>query len=308
MLGRIVEIATDNRHLALKRGFLEIRSGDDLVGRVPLDDITAVIVNGHGLTTSANLLTALAERGIAFVLCGSNHRPAAYLLGLDGHHVQAARMEAQLSARKLLCQRLWRGIVRAKIANQAAVLTALGRKSNPVAALVAQVRAGDPRNIEAQAARRYWPLAFGSDFRRDRSADGVNAMLNYSYTVLRAATARAVVAAGLHPSRGLHHRSGSNPMRLVDDLVEPFRPLADAVILGLIKTKTPEVNTQTKPLLARVAYLDMESQDGVSPAHLCMHRLATSLAQVFLSERRDLDLPRPLPLALGKAVSGQLTV
>ncbi len=307
MLGRIVEIATDHRHLALKRGFLEIRSGDETVGRVPLDDIAAVIANGHGLTTSANLLTALAERGIPFVLCGRNHAPAAYLLGLDGHHVQAARMDGQLSARKLLCQRLWRQVIRAKIANQAAVLTALGQKAGPVAALVAQVRSGDPANIEAQAARRYWSLAFGADFRRDRTADGVNAMLNYSYTVLRSATARAVVAAGLHPSRGLHHRSGANPMRLVDDLVEPFRPLADAIILGLVKTGAPEVNAQTKPILAQVAYLDMESQAGVSPAHLCMHRLATSLAQVFLGERRDLDLPRPMPLALGQAVSGHLT-
>src|SRR5690606_10653558 len=117
-----------------------------------------------------------------------------------------------------LRKRLWASFVKAKLQQQAAVLEAVGAPTAPLAYLVRKVKSGDPDNVEAQGARRYWGLLFGESFRRDRSADGANGLLNYGYTVMRAATARAVIAAGLHPSLGLHHSNDNNAMRLVDDL------------------------------------------------------------------------------------------
>jgi CRISPR-associated endonuclease cas1, NMENI subtype len=160
-------------------------------------------------------------------------------------------------------------------------------------ALVRKVRSGDPDNIEAQGARRYWGLLFGDGFKRDQKADGVNALLNYGYTILRATTARAVIAAGLHPSIGLHHSNDANAMRLVDDLMEPFRPMVDLKVRGLIRQGLFEVTPETKKALALVMCADMQTSAGATPIMVCTQRLAVSLAQVFLGERQELDLPLP---------------
>lgn len=302
MIGRTVEIADDRRHLFVHRGFMVIKDTEGErkeLGQVPLDDIAAVIANAHGLTYTNNLLVALAERGAPFVLCGPNHNAVGMLLTLDGHHVQAKRIEAQIAAGLPMHKRLWAAVVKSKLEQQAAALEAVAAPTAPLQALVAKVRSGDPDNIEGQGARRYWGLLFGSDFRRDRNGGGLNALLNYGYTIVRSACARAVVAAGLHPSIGLHHSNDANPMRLVDDLMEPFRPIVDLKVWQLHQAGESHVTPDTKRALVRVLYDDMQTAAGVTPVIVCMQRLATSLAQVYLGERPKLDLPLPgLPLAL----------
>ena len=228
------------------------------------------------------------------------------LLPIDGHHVQAKRIEAQLAAALPLTKRLWASVVKAKLEQQAAALEATGATTAPLTALVNKVRSGDPENIEGQGARRYWNLLFGSEFRRDQDGDGLNALLNYGYTVLRSATARAVVAAGLHPSLGLHHSNDANPMRLVDDLMEPFRPVVDLKVWQLHRAGEAHVTPETKRALVRVLYDDMQSSQGVTPVMVCVQRLATSLAQVYLGERSRLELPLPgLPLSLAGSLEAE---
>ncbi len=227
MIGQIVEVADDKRHLYVSRGFLVVRQAADEqeeLGQVPLDDIATVIANANGISYTNNLLVALAERGTPFVLCAANHNAVGMVWPVEGNFQQAKRFDAQLGASKPTRKCLWTEIVKCKLAQQAAALEAAGAPTAPLSSLVAKVRSGDASNIEAQGARRYWSLLFEMDFRRDRSAGGLNGLLNYGYTVLRAAIARSVIAAGLHPTLGLHHRNKGNPMRLVDDLMEPFRP------------------------------------------------------------------------------------
>jgi CRISPR-associated protein Cas1 len=208
-------------------------------------------------------------------------------------------MRRQLAAEDSLCRRLWQVIVRAKIAQQAAVLERVGQPHGSFDMLARKVRSGDPENIEAQAARRYWPLLMGEDFRRDRDSGGRNAMLNYGYTVLRAGTARAVVAAGLHPSIGLHHSNRGNPMSLVDDLMEPFRPLVDFLVVRLLKDGEAEVTPSVKKSLALVLSLDVATARGTTPLSTCLERLAFSVAEAFESGKPVLDLPEPaLPMEL----------
>ena len=302
MLGRIVEVADDSRHLSALRGLMVVRNteGDrEELGRIPLDDIAAVIANAHGLSYTNNLLVAFAERGVPFVLCAANHNAVGMLLPIEGNFEQSKRIESQISAKAPLHKRLWASIVKSKLTQQAAVLDAVGLPSMPLKALVVKVKSGDPENIEAQGARRYWTLLFGSDFRRDRNAGGINSLLNYGYTVFRAATARAVIAAGLHPSIGLHHSNDSNAMRLVDDLIEPFRPTVDLVVWHLWRSASIEANPVNKRLLVSALYGDMQSEAGVSPVFVCMQNLATSLAQCYLGEKDKLELPLPaLPIAL----------
>lgn len=306
MIGRIVEVADDRRHLFMHRGFLVVQDTEGErkeLGQVPLDDIAAVIANAHGLSYTNNLLVALSERGAPFVLCAANHNAVGMLLPIEGNFEQSKRIEAQIAASLPTHKRLWAAVVRAKLEQQAAALEAAGAPTAPLSALVGKVKSGDPDNIEAQGARRYWNLLLGDGFRRDQNAGGTNGLLNYGYTVLRATTARAVIAAGLHPSIGLHHSNDNNAMRLVDDLMEPFRPVIDLKVWQLVRNKEEQVTPDTKRALVRTLYDDMQTDMGATPVMVCVQKLATSLAQVYLGEREKLDLPLPgLPLALAAAL------
>jgi CRISPR-associated protein Cas1 len=297
MVGRVVEVATDGRHLAVERGFLTIAEKGAEVGRVPLDDLAAVVANAHGLTYSNNLLVTLAERGVPMVLCGSNHRPAALVWPVDGHHAQSGRMSDQATASASLKKRLWQQIVQAKILAQGATLSAVGAEAGGFRLLARKVRPGDPDNVEAEVARRYWPLLLGADFRRDTDGGGLNGLLNYGYAILRAATARAVMAAGLHPSLGLMHSNRGNALVLVDDLMEPFRPLVDREVHRLNGEGIAEVTSESKAALARIMVIDLAAEDGMSPLMTCLERLAGSLAKAYAGESDRLVLPQPgLPL------------
>lgn len=297
MVGRVVEVATDGRHLAIDRGFLVVSDKGDEVGRVPLDDIAAVVANAHGLSYTNSALVGLSGRGVPVVLCGPNHMPAAIVWPVDAHHLQTGRMSDQVSAGLPLKKRLWSQLVRAKILAQGATLSAVGAPQTGFYLLSRKVRSGDPDNVEAEAARRYWPLLFGPEFRRDKSGDAINGMLNYAYAVLRAGIARAVMAAGLHPGFGLMHSSRSNPMVLIDDLIEPFRPVADREVWRLVQNGTVDVGREAKAALARIMVIDLPSATGLSPLMTCAERLAQSLARSYAGECDTLDLPLPaLPL------------
>lgn len=297
-MDRIVDIATDGRRLSALRGFLLVSDADGEVGRVPLDDIAAVVVHAHGVTWSTNLVTALAQRGAPIVFCGANHAPTSVCLPLEGHHGQNARMRAQWEAGRPLSKQLWRTIVIAKLRWQAAVLEANGHSASAFDLLTRKVRSGDPENVEAQAARRYWPALMGVDFRRDRAAEGANGLLNYGYTVLRSLCARAIVAAGLHPSIGVHHANRGNAFALADDLIEPFRPLVDALTVRLLARDVLEVTSSAKRAFARLIAFDLTGESGTTPLSVTITKVAQQLARSFETGAvADFKLPRP-PAAL----------
>ena len=295
---RIVDIATDGRHLSAHRGFLIVSEDRVEVGRVPLDDVAAVIVHAHGITWSTNVVVALAQRGAVMLLCGTNHAPVAVCLPLDGHHAQNSRIRAQWEAGRPLSKQLWRRIVVGKIRWQAAALEANGVSATAFDFLARRVGSGDPDNVEAQAARRYWPLLMGEGFRRDRDADDVNALLNYGYTVLRSLCARAVVASGLHPSIGVHHANRTNPFALADDLIEPFRALVDLLAVRLVARGVATVTPEAKRAFAGLIALDLPGAEGTTTVAGAANRAAQSLARAFQSgQAADIVLPVP-PSAL----------
>ena len=295
---RIVDIATDGRHLSVHRGAMIVSEGGVEVGRVPLDDVGAVIVHAHGVTWTTSLVVALAERGAILLLCGANHSPVAICLPIAGHHAQNGRMRAQWEARRPLAKQLWRAIVVAKIGWQGAAIAANGGSAAPYAFLARRVGSGDPENVEAQAARRYWSELMGAGFRRDRETAGTNALLNYGYAVMRATCARAVVAAGLHPSVGIHHANRGNPLALADDLIEPFRPLVDQLTMRMRVGGVVEVTAEAKRAYAGLIALDLPGEEGTTTVWQAATRAAASLARAFQSgQAGDLVLPRP-PSAL----------
>lgn len=300
-MDRIVDIATDGRHLSLYRGFLIVEAAREEVGRVALDDIHAVIVHAHGTTWSANLVAALAERGAPIVFCASNHSPIAVTLPIEGHHAQNARFRAQWAASKPLNKQLWRRIVAAKIYMQGSLLSARGLAgADGLASMARRVKSGDTDNLEAQAARRYWPLLMGPDFRRNRDAVGANALLNYGYAIMRATVARAIIASGLHPTIGINHANRGNAFALADDLVEPFRPLVDALVVSMIERGTDRLEPTLKRRFARLIAFDLRIGGEASPVSMAAVRLAQSLARAFESGRPTLALfDPPIPIEWG---------
>lgn len=293
-MDRVVDIATEGLHLSAYRGFLLVKKDHEEVGRIALDDIHAVIVHAHGVTWSGTLVAALAERGSPIVFCGTNHSPVAVTLPLEGHHAQNARIRAQWDASKPLAKQLWRRIVSAKIAMQGALLAARGvAGAEAFPHIAARVKSGDSENLEAQAARRYWPLLMGPGFRRDRYSPGPNALLNYGYAVMRATCARAVVAAGLHPSIGIQHANRGNAMALADDLVEPFRPLVDALVAAMFSQSIETLDPALKRRFARLIAFDLRVDGDMSPVSVAAGRLAQSLARAFETGRPTLALFDP---------------
>ena len=200
---------------------------------VPLEEIAVVVVSHPQVTYSHAVLAGLAEAGGILIACDAKHMPAAMMLPLVTHSTQTERFAAQAKASQPTCKRLWQYFVKAKLEAQAQLLEYRTGKDCGLRALAVEVRSGDPENVEAQGARRYWTALFGDGFRRDREAEDLNRHLNYGYAVLRAITARAICAAGLHPSLGIHHHNRYDAFCLADDVMEPFRPLVDRVVANL---------------------------------------------------------------------------
>lgn len=98
-------------------------------------------------------------------------------------------------------------------------------------------------------------MLFRTDFRRDRGAPGVNVLLNYGYGILRAAVARAVVGAGLHPALGIHHSNQFNSFNLVDDLIEPFRPIVDYSVCQILSNGYEDGDLRTEEKLQLLGVL-----------------------------------------------------
>nr|VFJ70281.1 MAG: CRISPR-associated protein, Cas1 family [Candidatus Kentron sp. FW] len=295
MIGRVVEIAREGAHLSLDRGFLRVSESGGEVGRVAIEDIGALIVRGYGATISINLCSRLSEVGVPIVLCGANQSPDALIWPVRGHFEQGRRMQAQAEAGRPLRKRLWRDLVAAKVGAQEVVLAYFGKKDPSLRQMIKSLKSGDPENIEAQAARRYWPRLMGEDFRRDRSAGGANGALNYGYTVLRAAAARSILAAGLHPSLSVHHESRGDALRLADDLMEPFRPYVDRVVAEYMAGEEGiELDQDMKAALVAVLTLDLAGPNGARPVQSCLDALAVSLAMIYMGENRKLDLPEGL--------------
>ena len=294
---RVVEIATPGLTVSLNRGFLAISQLGKITNKIPLDDIGCVIVSAPGLNLTTNLLDELSKRNTTLVTVGRTYKPSSILFPLIGSGLIAERMQAQAAASLPLRKRLWAQIVRYKIKAQSAALVYTANSGTlRLRELARAVRSGDPTNCEAQAARVYWTALMGTNFRRNREQPGVNALLNYGYTLLRAAALRAIGAAGLHPMLGLHHMTRGDGMRLGDDLMEPFRPAIDLAVFDLVHTaQIANLSNEAKHKLVAVLHADYRISNGaVSPLSTCLVRLAQTICDVFQGIRRAPDFPSSL--------------
>ena len=158
--------------------------------------------------------------------------------------------------------------------------------------LYSNVKSGDADNREGIAARIYWGQVFDDDFVRDQNeGDGLNAMLNYGYAILRAAMARAIVGSGLSLSYGLFHKNRYNAFPLADDLMEPFRPYVDIAVIELWKKGICELNKESKVGLLSVLTCDAVLDGVLRPLELGLTITTASLVKCLRGEAKKLILP-----------------
>lgn len=299
MRNRIVEIAESPARLRIEHRQLVIDAGgpdQPHLHRVPLDELAVLVVAHPAVSYTQAVLTELVSAGGTFVTCDRARLPVGLLLPLDAHSIQTNRFRKQLDLTRPQQKRLWQQIVQAKIALQARVLAELTDDDGGLAALIPLVRSGDPANVEARAARRYWQRLFGQDFRRDRHAEDHNRLLNYGYAVMRAAVARAVVAAGLHPSLGLHHHNKYNSYCLADDLMEPYRPIVDRAVAAVVNEfdDVPPLDQLTRSRLLQALTGGVVVAGEQRMLFDALARTAASLANVITGAADRLELPEGL--------------
>lgn len=297
MPDQIVEITQPGHGLSKSRGFLAVHCKGEEIGKVPLDDLLCVLISVPGCSVSTVLIDHLCQINVPLVICGANYLPTSFTLPVQGYSHQFQVMQAQTKLSEPRRKRAWQQTVRVKILNQAKVLEYTNQNPLQLKRLAARVQSGDPDNCEAQAARLYWQLLFGKDFRRDRTASGLNSMLNYAYTVIRACVARGISSAGLHPSFGIHHKNPRNAMNLVDDLMEPFRPIADYLIWQQRHDELEELTTEIKSKLASIVTLPVPLDVEISPLSLAAVKSCRSFANYCLGNEKSYLLPElPIPL------------
>jgi CRISPR-associated protein Cas1 len=188
------------------------------------------------------------------------------LLPMMQHTEASQRADIQLKASLPRRKQAWQQIVSEKLRNQRDFLDFLkvpGVKRLDV--LSQTVLSGDSSNNEAQGAKVYFESIYGTSFIRSDEDNAINSKLDYGYTILRSAVARAVVDTGLLPSCGVFHSSRINPFCLVDDLMEPFRAMVDSLVLsmcskfGIVQELEPREKKELMRITARqVAFEDQE--------------------------------------------------
>jgi CRISPR-associated protein Cas1 len=297
MIKRTIEISRQPLHLAVKLDQFQLwrhapESG--LVASIPCEDIGFVVVDNPGTTYSHDTLARLIHFGAIVVICNDKHLPSGLLLPLSDHTEVVWRLHEQIALRKPVRKQLWRQIVVAKIRAQAANLPEDSPARHRLLALAREVKSGDVTNVEAQAAKLYWSawLCPETPFHRDPdSTEGINAMLNYGYAVIRAAVARALVSAGLHPALGLHHRNRGNAFCLADDMFEPLRPLVERAVRDLNRAGQTVLDPAGKRELLSLLTATVRVGDQTGPLMVGLHRTMASLVRCIQGQEKRLLLP-----------------
>jgi CRISPR-associated protein Cas1 len=311
-------LSMKNKQLVIK--LPEVEKNDTLpdsfktenIKTIPIEDIGIIILDNKQITITHGLIEALLENNCSLITCNSSRMPTGLHLPLDGNSVQSERFTAQIEASVPLKKQLWQQTIQAKIENQAYVLNkcrnegikecrneGIGECENvPVGNMLKwarDVKSGDSDNLEGRAAAYYWKNMFPKieNFTRGREGVPPNNLLNYGYAILRAIVARSLVVSGLLPTLGIHHHNRYNAYCLADDIMEPYRPFVDKLVVEIVDSGTDfqELSKEIKIKLLNIPILDVEINGQRSPLMIAAAQTTASLAKCYLGEIRKISYP-----------------
>ena len=263
---------------------------------IPIEDIGVVVLDNKRITITTGAIEALLENNCALISCDSKSMPVGLMLPLVGNTLQSERFRDQLDASLPLKKQLWQQTVRQKVINQKHVLSTYTMTETAcMARWSVEVKSGDAENVEAKAAAYYWKNLFPDipDFTRGRDGDPPNNLLNYGYAILRAVIARALVGSGLLPTLGIHHHNRYNAYCLADDIMEPYRPYVDELVLQIMQEEDDysELTRSLKAKLLQIPVLDVTISGKRSPLMIAAGLTTASLYKCFSGESRQIIYP-----------------
>ncbi len=280
-VNRIVEVSNP-AYLKTANKQLVIEKDHEVVGSIPFEDLHAVILTNPQITVSIGVLQRCVSFNVPVIVCNEKHLPTGYLFSPFANSLHSKLVRCQAKAKTPLKKNIWKEIVISKIRHQGLLLDSFGLRGTHLLSLTGKVRSGDPDNVEAQAASYYWKELFGPIFRRDPELDGINTLLNYGYSIIRASCARALAGSGLNPTFGVFHRNQYNPFCLADDLMETFRPLVDQEVYSMSKSEPPKISPTVKSKLLQVVNSEVIFDNQRYYFTNAIQRCSKSLAEAFL--------------------------
>lgn len=281
-------------YLSLKDRQLRIQSKDNTMDKtIPVEDIGFVVLEHPQISISLRLMEQLSAFNVGVIFCDSKHMPSSMVLPLDSNHIQTEIFRSQIEASEPLKKNLWKQTMEAKINNQAAHLIKRGHAAQDLKNLARTIKSGDTENREGYAARLYWQRLLGKNFYRDRFGEPPNPFLNYGYILLRSAVARSLAGSGLLGTLGIHHRNRYNSYCLADDIMEPYRPYVDELVMALDE-QYPEtfiIEKEHKVELLTLMAIDVEIGEVRRPLMVALSITTASLARCLSGESRKITYP-----------------
>jgi len=297
--GNPAYLSLKNRQLVIQKaedGDLPFDDEEKNCRTIPVEDIGVVILDNKRITVTSGVLSCLLDNNVAVLTCDEKSMPTGLLLPLSGNIIQNERFRNQLESSVPLRKQLWKQTVEYKIRNQAAVLKYVtGQEASNMIAWAKSIKSGDSDNLEARAAVFYWKSVFPKkeDFIRDRYEEAPNNLLNYGYAILRAIVARSLVACGLLPTIGIHHHNRYNAYCLADDIMEPYRPYVDKIVIDILDggKDITRLTTELKAELLQIPVIDVYIDGKRSPLMIATMTTASSLRKCFEGNKREILYP-----------------
>lgn len=291
-MGYRVIFLTNPARLYVKNQQLVIDNGD--VFKVPLEDIECIAIDSMQITMNSYLLSRLSEYAITLCVTDKTHHPCGTFLPLLRHSRHLSVLKNQLEMTLPNKKKLWKQIVCQKIENQATVLKLCGIDEwKSIDVLKSMVKSGDPDNMEAVAASKYFKLLFGKNYTRTQD-NFINPKLNYGYSILRSTISKYLVVYGYEPSLGIFHKSNLNSFNLSDDIIEPFRPIVDLYVKKF--ALEDEIDTHTKASLANLLNCDLIIDNKLFACAKAIELTIKSLSSWYNDKNKSLLLPQIIDL------------
>ncbi len=296
-------------HVSSKLNQLVLRNKKtDEEKQAPIEDLGVVVFENEECTFSLQAIANLNANNVAVVFCNQNHMPTSMLLNLEGNTIQSQIFQNQINASEPLKKQLWQQTIKTKITNQATLLQSLGKETAFLKRCAENVKSGDTTNEEGKASRFYWQHLFDDfinpasvenagrvtgKFTRNRDGEPPNNLLNYGYIILRAAVARTLTGSGLLPTLGIHHHNKYNAYCLADDIMEPYRPWVDLLVVRSVRDfkDISVLDKNIKLRLLTVLTLDVSINNSISPLMVALSQTTASLAECFAGERKTIKYP-----------------
>ncbi len=292
MLKRTIYIGNP-AYLKLKDNQLKIEdvATKEVKGSVPIEDLAFLVLDHYQITLSHQLIIALQQNNVAIISCDESHLPLGLMLPMNGHVEHSERLRYQINCSEPLRKQLWKQTVEAKIYQQKEVLKHYNLHYEPMTNYMNEVKSGDSTNMEGIAAQHYWKYLF-DDFTRERKGDAPNNFLNFGYAILRSMVARALVGSGLHATIGIFHKNKYNAYCLADDIMEPYRPYVDLLVVDwLTKTNDTLLDKAAKAHLLQLATYDVYINGVQRPLITALSITTSSLCKCFMGEQRIIHYP-----------------